>query len=135
MKETTFSKNQKRAIFIIDSTWACSTKMIRESKNLHSLKHVSFSSSKLSEFKIKEQPAEYCLSTIESTLCVIENLNKHNIENIQKDLPFKASIHFSTLKKCSIKMAITMPPIIKEVGPILHVKKLLWDNMKNLMQT
>ena len=57
------------------------------------------------------------------------------IEKIQKGLPFKASIHFSNLKKCSMKIAITMPPFIKEVGPILLVKKLLWANMKNLMQT
>ena len=73
------------AIFIIDSTWACSTKMIRESKNLQNLKHISFSTSKLSQFKIKEQPADYCLSTIESTLCVLEDLNRLKVENIQEN--------------------------------------------------
>ncbi len=57
------------------------------------------------------------------------------IEKMQKGLHFKASIHLSNLKKCSMKIAITMPPFIKEVGPILLVKKLLWANMKNLMQT
>ena len=30
------------------------------------------------------QPKEYCLSTIESTLCVLELLNKHKIENIEE---------------------------------------------------
>jgi len=72
------------AIFIIDSTWACSLKMIRESKNLQGLRHLSFTSSKLSQFKIKEQPAEYCLSTIESTLEVIELLDKWDVENVRK---------------------------------------------------
>lgn len=72
------------AIFIIDSTWACSLKMIRESKNLQTLSHISFESTKLSQFKIKEQPAEYCLSTIESTLSVLEILNEYNIENLEK---------------------------------------------------
>lgn len=73
------------AVFIIDSTWACSLKMIRESKNLQALGHLSFTSSKLSQFKIKEQPAEYCLSTIESTLCVLELLNYWHVESIEKE--------------------------------------------------
>lgn len=75
--------NKNMAVFIIDSTWACSMKMIRESENLQTLQHISFSSSKLSQFKIKEQPAEYCLSTIESTLCVLELLDKWHVENIE----------------------------------------------------
>ncbi|MCK9454093.1 MAG: tRNA-uridine aminocarboxypropyltransferase [Sulfurimonas sp.] len=73
------------AIFIIDSTWACSLKMLKESKNLHTLKHISFDNKKLSEFKIKEQPREYCLSTIESTLSVLELLHRDKIENLSKN--------------------------------------------------
>jgi DTW domain-containing protein YfiP len=73
------------AIFIIDSTWSCSVKMLRESKNLQSLRHMSFDSTKLSQFKIKQQPAEFCLSTIESTLSVLELLNKYEIEKIKKN--------------------------------------------------
>ncbi|MEZ7935359.1 MAG: DTW domain-containing protein, partial [Sulfurospirillum sp.] len=71
------------AIFLIDSTWACSLKMMRESKNLHALAHISFDSTKRSEFKIKEQPLEYCLSTIESTLTVLELLTHWKIETIE----------------------------------------------------
>ncbi len=88
------------AIFIIDSTWSCSLKMLRDSKNLQELKHISFDSTKLSQFKIKQQPAEFCLSTIESTLCVLELLNKYDIEKInQKDLenflnPFEEMIKY-----------------------------------------
>jgi len=77
--------SKKMAIFLIDSTWACSTKMLKESKNLQNLQHISFSNTKLSEFKIKEQPAEYCLSTIESTLTVLELLDKWQIENLKSD--------------------------------------------------
>ena len=73
------------AIFIIDSTWSCSVKMLRESKNLQALRHMSFDSTKLSQFKIKQQPAEFCLSTIESTLSVLELLNKYEIEKIEKN--------------------------------------------------
>lgn len=70
-------------IFIIDSTWACSKKMLRVSKNLHNIPRVSFEHTKSSAFKIKTQPNSYCLSTIESTLCILELLNYHNIENIE----------------------------------------------------
>lgn len=70
------------AIFIIDSTWACSLKMMRESQNLHGLSHISFDNTKCSAFHIKEQPMEHCLSTIESTLSVLELLNKWQMETI-----------------------------------------------------
>ncbi|WP_373035881.1 tRNA-uridine aminocarboxypropyltransferase [Sulfurimonas sp.] len=73
------------AVFIIDSTWSCSVKMLRDSKNLQALKHVSFDSTKLSQFKIKQQPADFCLSTIESTLSVLELLNKYGIEDLSKE--------------------------------------------------
>ncbi len=70
------------AIFLIDSTWACSLKMMKESRNLHALPHLSFDATKRSEFKIKEQPSPYCLSTIESALRVLELLTQWHIETI-----------------------------------------------------
>ncbi|OHE07235.1 MAG: hypothetical protein A2513_03835 [Sulfurimonas sp. RIFOXYD12_FULL_33_39] len=76
--------NKERVIFLIDSTWSCSLKMLRDSKNLKQLKHISFETIKPSEFKIKQQPQEYCLSTIESTLSVLEILNEQGIEDIDK---------------------------------------------------
>ena len=78
------SNEKKPLIFIIDSTWPCSKKILRLSKNLEDLKKVSFDHDKSSQFKIKTQPNEYCLSTIESTLCVLEQLNFHQTENISK---------------------------------------------------
>jgi tRNA-uridine aminocarboxypropyltransferase len=85
ISQTNPSTKKDMAIFIIDSTWSCSVKMLRESKNLKALRHMSFDSTKLSQFKIKQQPAEFCLSTIESTLSVLELLNKYEIENIEKN--------------------------------------------------
>ncbi|WP_081444071.1 tRNA-uridine aminocarboxypropyltransferase [Sulfurimonas gotlandica] len=82
ISQTNPKNKRDMAIFIIDSTWSCSVKMLRESKNLQSLRYMSFDSIKLSQFKIKQQPAEFCLSTIESTLSVLELLNIHKIENI-----------------------------------------------------
>ena len=69
-------------IFIIDSTWPCSKKIMKLSKNLQTLPKISFKYKGDSKFKIKTQPNNYCLSTIESTLYVLELLNNHKIENI-----------------------------------------------------
>ncbi len=72
-------------IFIIDSTWPCSVKMLRVSRNLQKLPKMSFTHSKSSQFMIKEQPKDYCLSTIESTLTILELLHFHGIENIKEE--------------------------------------------------
>lgn len=72
-------------IFIIDSTWPCSVKMLRLSRNLQRLPKLSFTHSKTSQFQIKEQPADFCLSTIESTLTILELLNAHGLETIEEE--------------------------------------------------
>jgi len=77
--------NKTNVIFIIDSTWDCSTKIIKSSKNISTLPMLSFTHNRISNFKFKTQPNQYCLSSIESTLCVLELLVKHNIEDISDD--------------------------------------------------
>jgi len=91
---------KKSLVFIIDSTWPCSKKMLRLSKNLQNLRKISFEHDKSSQFKIKTQPNQYCLSTIESTLCVLEQLNFHENENIPSKslenflIPFKKMVDY-----------------------------------------
>ena len=81
--QTNKSSDKKIAIFLIDSTWACTRKMFNESKNLRELNHMSFESSRVSQYEIKEQPQSNYLSTIESTHVVLELLNKWDIEKIE----------------------------------------------------
>ena len=76
------TSNKDLAIFVIDSTWACTKKMFTQSKNLQKLKHLSFTTLKTSKYEIKTQPQENYLSTIESVLVVIESLNDLKIENV-----------------------------------------------------
>ena len=83
--QTIQQENKTNVIFIIDSTWPCSNKILAVSKNISALPKVSFVHDKSSAYKIKTQPNEYCLSTIESTLCILELLNKHEIENISQE--------------------------------------------------
>ncbi len=73
------------AIFLIDSTWACTKKMFTLSSNLNRLKHMSFTTTKTSQYEIKVQPDKAYLSTIESTLVVLELLKEHQIENIAQN--------------------------------------------------
>lgn len=82
LNEEKIKTDKNIVLFLIDSTWPCSKKIIRLSKNLKDLKKISFTSKKISEFKIKTQPNSYCLSTIETTQYVLELLNNQNIENL-----------------------------------------------------
>lgn len=59
--------DRRLVVFLIDSTWACSKSVLRESPGLLRLPQVKFVPSQPSRFVIKRQPAEYCLSTIEAT--------------------------------------------------------------------
>jgi DTW domain-containing protein YfiP len=81
--EKLVNNDKNNVIFIIDSTWACAKSLLYDSPNINNLPKISFSHSKISNFRIKAQPKDYCLSTIESTLCVLELLNKNNNETIQ----------------------------------------------------
>ena len=84
--------------------------MLRLSHNLKDLPKVSFQYTKESDFKIKTQPSQYCLSTIESTLCVLKLLNKHKLENIsQKEFdnflnPFSKMVDYQI--DCAFKKEI-----------------------------
>ena len=92
--------SKRMAIFIIDSTWACTKKMFTLSENLKKLHHMSFQTDRTSEYEIKVQPKEEYLSTIESTLVVLELLNKWKIETISDNkiekflTPFKKMIEY-----------------------------------------
>ncbi|MDH4944133.1 tRNA-uridine aminocarboxypropyltransferase [Sulfurimonas sp. C5] len=79
------SSEKPLAIFIIDSTWACTKKMFTLSKNLNTLRHMSFTTEKTSQYEIKVQPDDAYLSTIESTQVVLECLNQWNIETIAQE--------------------------------------------------
>jgi len=95
-------KDKNRVLFLIDATWPCSRAMLKASPNLDRLAKVSFTHTKSSGFIFKKQPKDYCLSTMESTLCVLELLNQHNIEHIStKSLqafltPFHKMVDYQT---------------------------------------
>ncbi len=75
--------NDRRLIvFIIDATWASSKPMLRLSKNFHILQRISFSHTKSSTYGFKKQPFNEALSTMESTLTMLEILNGQGVEKL-----------------------------------------------------
>ncbi len=62
-------------VFLVDSTWACSRAVLRESPRIASLPRLRFRPKEKSRWIIKRQPRDYCLSTIEAIhelLCALE---------------------------------------------------------------
>lgn len=68
-------------LIIIDGTWPCAKKMMKETKSLHNLPRVSFTNTRKSEFLIKQQPDDLCLSTIESIHQVLVEFKRLGLED------------------------------------------------------
>ncbi len=99
-KEKIGKKGKQTVVFLIDATWPCSKAMLLESPNIDALQKISFSHEEVSGFKFKRQPEAYCLSTIESTLCVLKLLNVQGTEKIDSQsltdflLPFEKMVEY-----------------------------------------
>lgn len=53
-------------VFVIDGTWRTAKTLLNKSPNVKALPRLSFSGNYLSQFRIKKQPMEHCVSTIEA---------------------------------------------------------------------
>ena len=73
-------QSKELVVFLLDGTWACAKKMLKLSPNLQALPRLMFTPTAKSEFYIKQQPHEWCLSTIESTFQFIEALALAGLE-------------------------------------------------------
>jgi len=103
--------NGKRlVVFLIDGTWPCAKKMMRLSKNINTLRRISFSATHESLFSIKEQPADFCLSTLESIHFFLSEGQRRGLESLadQHDNMidvFKAMIDFQI--QCALNPALS----------------------------
>lgn len=77
-------QGKRLVLFILDGTWPCSKKMLRLSGNLRRLPRISFTSELKSNFLIKHQPAQFCLSTLESIHTFIKECNRVGLEDTSK---------------------------------------------------
>lgn len=106
-KEGNFSQRlsgKKLLVFIIDSTWFCSKKMLKLSTNITSLNKISFYGKYKSIFTFKKEPGEYCISTIESCYYLIKELQEEKYVDSKIDPSplmnvFKKMIEFQLRKE------------------------------------
>lgn len=71
---TLFPPNKTLTIIVLDGTWATAKKMLKHSSNLRNLPRICFSREAPSNFRVRQQPHEGCLSTIEAIHHTIELL-------------------------------------------------------------
>ena len=62
-------------IFVIDGTWQTAQKMLKRSPNLTALPRICFIPDRVSHYRIRRQPKEYCWSTIEAVHHVLSVLD------------------------------------------------------------
>lgn len=74
---------KKAQFFVIDGTWPCAKKMMKLTTKLHHIPRVSFTTDRVSEFKVKHQPLPGCLSTVESIHQVLLDLNRMGLEKTE----------------------------------------------------
>jgi DTW domain-containing protein YfiP len=78
----TKASGKRLVVFLLDGTWQCAKKMMRLSANINRLPRVSFSSERRSIFYIKEQPADFCLSTLESIHVFLDEADRRGLESL-----------------------------------------------------
>lgn len=73
-------RERRLVVFLIDATWHCSRKIVRESPSLMRLPRLMIEPEAPSRFTIKRQPAAWCLSTIEATHEVLLGLDAGGLD-------------------------------------------------------
>jgi len=71
----TVPPRRRLVIFVIDGTWSQARGMLRKSARLAALPRVSFSIDRPSQYKVRRQPREFCLSTVEATARLVKLLD------------------------------------------------------------
>lgn len=77
-------KFKKNIFIIIDATWPCAKKMIRLTPRLKDFPSITFKDLHLSKYKIKLQPKDGFISTIESIQVLLKDLSDCKLENISQ---------------------------------------------------
>ncbi len=126
-------------VFIIDGTWPCAKKMMKVSKSLHAIPRVSFQLEGLSQFSMKQQPASYCLSTIESVQVVLRALQKQNFECLGEEVeellvPLKKTSDFHIACANDPHMNNYNRPSFKARSPQIRKPSKKWEKRNILFQ-
>lgn len=69
-------------VFVIDGTWRGAQTVLKKSPNVRALPRLSFHGSYVSQFKIKKQPMEHCVSTIEAIYYLCKEAEEAGYEKL-----------------------------------------------------
>jgi DTW domain-containing protein YfiP len=78
-------EKRKLLVIVVDATWFFAKKMLRLSPNVRTLPKLSFQQVYQSEFTFKKQPAEGCVSTIESCYHLIREMQASTLVSPRLD--------------------------------------------------
>jgi DTW domain-containing protein YfiP len=70
-------------VIVIDATWRLARKIMFVSRSLQGLRRICFTPSVKSRFRIKRQPMEHCVSTIEAVHYLLEALERLDLEKLE----------------------------------------------------
>ncbi len=76
------TKERELVVFIIDGTWPCAKKMMTLSTNLQRIPRICFTPRKSSQFSIKQQPDELCVSTIEAIYIFLDDIQEQSQQSL-----------------------------------------------------
>ena len=74
-------EGRRLVVFLLDATWACARKMLKLNPELQALPRLMFVPSAPSRYRIKQQPQEGCLSTIETVHEMLMALEKTGMDH------------------------------------------------------
>ena len=94
---------RRLVVLLLDGTWSCARKMLRQSSGLQRLPRVMFTPSAPSRFIIKQQPHPDCLSTLEATHELLLALDRAGLDRYP--LPAQLPDLFQRMQDFQIKCA------------------------------
>ena len=100
---TALGGGRRLLVFLLDSTWSGSKKMLRLSPSLQRLPRVMFTPTSLSRFVIKQQPYDWCLSTLEATHELLLVLERAGLDTYTR--PAQLLDLFARMQEVQIRFA------------------------------
>jgi DTW domain-containing protein YfiP len=74
--EQVFDPSRRPVLVLIDGTWSQAKRMVRLSRILSELPALAFEPDQPSRYRIREQPGEFCLSTVEAVHTMLHHLDR-----------------------------------------------------------
>ncbi|MDD5673012.1 MAG: DTW domain-containing protein [Chitinivibrionales bacterium] len=79
-----FCAGRQLLVFMLDATWILAKRMFNRSPSLQKLPRLMFVPQEKSRYKIKKQPHDWCLSTIEAAHELMLALEKAGLDNYER---------------------------------------------------